>query len=156
VLGEADLEYTERALKDVRDVRDRARYLQSIRQDGTLERIYETVNRASRLAAQGRLTTQQLDAAAVVQPAKFQKASEQTFYDALLKLHEQMQGERSYSKLVAALEDIAPTVSNFFDGADSVLVMDPDPEIKQNRLNTLGILRNYTRLLADFSLVVKA
>jgi glycyl-tRNA synthetase beta chain len=46
-------------------------------------------------------------------------------------------------------------VSKFFDGEDSVLVMDPDVNIKRNRLNLLGLLRNHSRVLADFGAIVK-
>lgn len=156
VLGENDPEYTQRALVDLLDVRDRALFLQSIRANGTLATIYETVNRASRLAAQGTLSTDTLNPKEVVQPKLFQKSSEQAFFDALVKLHTQMQGQRDYQKLVDSLAEIAPTVANFFDGEDSVLVMDPDPDIKQNRLNLLGVLRNYARMLADFGAIVKS
>ncbi len=155
VLGENDLEYAERALQDLLDVRDRAVYLQSLRNNGTLADIYETVNRASRLATQGSLATGQLDPSAVVQPTLFQKPSEPPLFEALKQLHHQMQGEQDYQKLITALSQIAPTVSRFFDGADSVLVMDPDPAIKQNRLNLLGVLRNQARRLADFGAIVK-
>jgi len=155
VLGEDDPEYTQRALVNLLDVRDRAQYLQAIRTDGTLATVYETVNRASRLAAQGALATSSLDPAKVVQPNLFQKNSEQAFFDGLVQLHQQMQGEQNYQKLIVALAKIAPTVSTFFDGEDSVLVMDPDPKIKENRLNLLGILRNHARLLADFGAIVK-
>jgi glycyl-tRNA synthetase beta chain len=161
ILGENDPDYTQRALADLLDVRDRALFLQSIRTNGTLDTIYETVNRASRLAAQGSLDTRQLDPAAVVQPALFQKKSEQAFFDGLGQLHQQLQGaqtqhKQDYQKLVTALAQIAPTVANFFDGADSVMVMDSDPAIKQNRLNLLGVLRNHARLLADFGAIVKS
>ncbi|NJP09070.1 MAG: glycine--tRNA ligase subunit beta [Leptolyngbyaceae cyanobacterium RU_5_1] len=156
VLGENDPEYTQRALVDLLDVRDRALFLQSIRDSGTLATIYATVNRASRLAAQGPLDTVQLNPAKVIQPKLFQKSSEQAFFDALKQLHNQMQGQQEYQKLVDALSQIAPTVANFFDGADSVLVMDPDPDIKQNRLNLLGVLRNHARVLADFGAIVKS
>jgi glycyl-tRNA synthetase beta chain len=156
VLGENDAEYTERALSNLLDVRDRALFLQTIRNDGRLSAIYETVNRASRLAAQGTLDTQQLDPTAVIQPKLFQKNSEKAFYQALQQLNQTMQGQANYSKLVEALSQIAPTVSNFFDGEDSVLVMDPDAKIKQNRLNLLGILRNHARVLADFGAIVKS
>jgi glycyl-tRNA synthetase beta chain len=57
--------------------------------------------------------------------------------------------------LVDALAKVAPTVSNFFDGSDSVLVMAENPEIRQNRLNLLGLLRNHARALADFGRIVK-
>jgi glycyl-tRNA synthetase beta chain len=159
VLGENDPEYTERALKDLLDVRDRALFLQSIRNDGTLETIYETVNRSSRLAAQGDLNTTALDPKEHVNPKLFKQPSEQAFYDALVKLVPQTQSaraERNYRKLVSALAEIAPTVSSFFDGPQSVLVMDSDPDIRRNRLNLLGLLRNHARVLADFGAIVKS
>ncbi|MBD2385498.1 glycine--tRNA ligase subunit beta [Cylindrospermum sp. FACHB-282] len=158
VLGENDPEYTKRALKDLLDVRDRALYLQQIRKDGTLDKIYETVNRSTRLAAQGDLDTKQLEPTAVVNPELFQKSSESAFYNALVELVPQTQAaqeSRNYQLLVAALEKIAPTVSSFFDGADSVLIMDSNPDIKRNRLNLLGLLRNHGRVLADFGAIVK-
>ncbi|MEY3222201.1 MAG: glycyl-tRNA synthetase subunit beta, partial [Cyanobacteriota bacterium] len=158
VLGENDPEYTERALTDLLDVRDRALYLQQIRQDGTLDKIYETVNRSTRLAAQGNLDLQALEPQSLINPELFQKKSESAFYNALVELVPQTQAaqkNRDYQLLVTALAKITPTVSTFFDGEDSVLVMDPNPDIKQNRLNLLGLLRNHARVLADFGAIVK-
>jgi glycyl-tRNA synthetase beta chain len=66
------------------------------------------------------------------------------------------QEQRNYQQLVDALSKIAPTVSAFFDGAESVLVMDSDLEIRKNRLNLLGLLRNHARVLADFGAIVKS
>ena len=158
VLGENDPEYTERALTDLLDVRDRSLYLQKIRQDGTLDKIYETVNRSTRLAAQGNLDLQTLEPQTLINPELFQKKSESAFYNALVELVPQTQAaqqNRDYQLLVTALTKIAPTVGTFFDGEDSVLVMDPNPDIKQNRLNLLGLLRNHGRVLADFGAIVK-
>ncbi|MDB9460029.1 glycine--tRNA ligase subunit beta, partial [Dolichospermum circinale CS-545/17] len=158
VLGENDPEYTERALVDLLDVRDRAIYLQKIRQDGTLDKIYETVNRSTRLAAQGNLDLETLAPQTLINPELFQKKSESAFYNALVELVPQTQAaqqNRDYQLLVSALTKIAPTVSTFFDGEDSVLVMDANPDIKQNRLNLLGLLRNHGRVLADFGAIVK-
>ncbi|NET86296.1 MAG: glycine--tRNA ligase subunit beta, partial [Moorea sp. SIO1F2] len=159
VLGEDDPEYQNRALIDVLDVRDRALFLQSIRDNGTLDKIYETVNRSARLAKQGDLDTKELQPTTVVNPEHFQKSCEQAFYDALVELVPKIkasQEERDYQKLVEALEQITPTVSTFFDGDQSVLVMDPDPNIRSNRLNLLGLLRNHARVLADFGAIVKS
>ncbi|AVH71321.1 glycine--tRNA ligase subunit beta [Nostoc sp. 'Lobaria pulmonaria (5183) cyanobiont'] len=158
VLGENDPEYTERTLKDLLDVRDRALYLQKIRNDSTLDNIYETVNRSTRLAAQGDLDTKQLEPTTVVRQELFQKPSEIALYNALIESVPQTQAAqqtRNYQLLVAALAKIAPTVSNFFDGPDSVLVMDSDPEVKRNRLHLLGLVRNHARVLADFGAIVK-
>jgi len=158
VLGEEDFEYTKRALEDLLNVRDRACFLQEIRNNQTLNAIYETVNRSTRLAAKGDLDTQQLDPKTVVRSELFEKKSEQTFYDALVQLLPQTQAareQRNYQLLVDSLTRIAPTVSTFFDGEDSVLVMAEDPEVRQNRLNLLGLLRNHARVLADFGPIVK-
>lgn len=158
VLGENDPEYTERALQDLLDVRDRALFLQKIRDNGQLGIIYETVNRSTRLAAQGNLDTIQLDPTTAVDPQRFEKSSEQAFYDALIGLvptTQEAQATRNYQQLVDSLAKIAPTVSRFFDGEDSVLVMDKNPEIQRNRLNILGLLRNHARTLADFGAIVK-
>jgi len=157
VLG-SDPEYADRALQNPLDVRDRAQFLQSIRQNQTLDAIYETVNRASRLAAQGDLDTLQLEPGTIVRPSLFQQPSEQAFYDAIVKLVPQTraaQAERNYQKLLEALIEVVPVIQNFFDGAQSVMVMDADLEIRRNRLNLLGLLRNHARVLADFGAIVK-
>ncbi|MBD2042449.1 glycine--tRNA ligase subunit beta [Microcoleus sp. FACHB-672] len=158
VLGENDPEYTERALTDLLDVRDRALFLQEIRNNGKLDEIYETVNRSARLAKQGILDTAQLEPAPVVRPELFQKPSEQTFYDAITQLVPETkasQETRNYQQLVNAIAAITPTVSTFFDGPESVLVMDENLDIRGNRLNLLGLLRNHARVLADFGAIVK-
>ena len=158
VLGENDPEYTQRALTDLLDTRDRAVFLQQIRDNGTLAQIYPTVNRSSKLAAQGNLDTQQLVPTQVVQTSLFQKSSEQAVYDGLIALEPQTkaaQASRNYQQLIDALAQLTPAISSFFDGEDSVLVMDSNPEIKTNRLNLLGLVRNHARVLADFGSIVK-
>ena len=158
VLGENDPEYQERALEDLLDVRDRAQFLQEIRNNEQLALIYETVNRSTRLASQGDLEYQELDPKQTVNPQLFQQVSENTLYQELLILLPETlaaKSDRNYQLLVNGLIAIAPTVSKFFDGEDSVLVMDEDPNIRQNRLNLLGILRNHSRTLADFGAIVK-
>ncbi len=158
VLGENDREYTQRALTDLLDTRERAVFLQQIRDNGTLENIYATVNRSSKLAAQGNLDTQQLAPTQVVQISLFQKSSEQAVYDGLIALEPQTkaaQASRNYQQLIDALALLTPAIGNLFDGENSVMVMDDNPAIKTNRLNLLGLVRNHARVLADFGSIVK-
>ncbi|NJM65744.1 MAG: glycine--tRNA ligase subunit beta [Acaryochloris sp. RU_4_1] len=158
VLGEAQ-EYQQRALTDVLDGRDRAQFLQHIRTDGTLDTIYETVNRATRLAKQGDLPLDVLNPDDFVKPQLFEQSCEQLFYDGLLKLLPQTQAAqvtRDYQKLVQGLQAIAPAVSQFFDGDDSVLVMAEATDLRRNRLNLLGLLRNHALVLGDFGAIVKS
>ena len=158
VLGEGDTEYTARALSDLLDVRDRALFLQSTRDSGKLTAIYETINRSARLAVKGDLDTQALDPQALVNPDLFESPSEQKFYAALVELLPQTaasQAQGNYQLLIDGLTKIAPVVSGFFDGDNSVLVMAENPDVKRNRLNLLGLLRNHARVLADFGAIVK-
>ena len=148
----------DRALSDPLDVKDRALFLQTMRRSGRIDKVYETVNRATRLAAQGTLDTQVLDPAGVIDPAALEAKSEQAFLAALTTLVPQTQAaqaSRNYDQLVAGLEQVAPVVSGFFDGPDSVLVMAEDPAVRQNRLNLLGLLRNHALVLGDFGAIVK-
>jgi glycyl-tRNA synthetase beta chain len=159
VVGENDLEYSDRVLQNLLDTRDRALFLQDIRNNGSLEKIYSTVNRSTRLAAQGDLDKQQLEPEKLVKTELFEKDSEHNFYESLIRIVPQTklaQKQRNYQLLVDSLSAIAPVVSNFFDGDDSVLVMDSNPDIKRNRLNLLGLLRNHARILADFGAIVKS
>ncbi len=158
VVGDGDLDYRQRMLSSLLDARDRARFLQEIRTNGTLATVYETVNRASKLATKGKLDTSTLDPAGVVDPNLFQSPAETAFYDTLQQLvpHTQAaQADRNYQKLIDDLKQAAPVVAEFFDGPNSVLVMDDDADIRQNRLNLLGLLRNHARVLADFGAIVK-
>ena len=158
VVGDGDLDYRQRMLSGLLDARDRARFLQGIRTDGTLASVYETVNRASKLATKGDLETNTLDPAGVVAPNLFQSPAETAFYESLQQLvpqTEAAQAERDYQKLIAGLKQAAPVVAEFFDGPNSVLVMDDDAAIRQNRLTLLGLLRNHARVLADFGAIVK-
>ncbi|WP_040897603.1 glycine--tRNA ligase subunit beta [Xenococcus sp. PCC 7305] len=159
ILGEADAEYTNRALTNLLDVRDRALFLQAIRLNSQLDNIYETVNRSTRLASKGDLDTQQLDPQAVINCDLFESPAEESFYNALVKLLPQTEfalATRNYQILVDGLSDLAPKVGQFFDGENSVLVMAEDENIKNNRLNLLGLLRNHARVLADFGAIVKS
>ncbi len=158
VLGENDPEYHSLALQDLLDLRDRAQFIQHLRNSNNLDLLYETVNRSTRLAAKGTLPTDTLDPQVVIQPDLFEQESEQALYTALCALvpqTEQAQADRDYQRLVDGLAAISPAVTRFFDGEDSVLVMADDPAIQANRLNLLGLIRNHARILGDFGAIVK-
>lgn len=158
LLGEDDPTYAQRGLSDLLDLLKRALFLQEIRNNTQLDRIYETVNRSTRLAVKGTLDQFQLNPVGIIRPELFEQPSEQAFYDAMVALVPQTQHcqqTRNYQQLVNALEEITPTVSRFFDGEDSVLVMADNPAVQTNRLNLLGILRNHSRVLADFGAIIK-
>ncbi len=148
-----------RVFADPLDGRDRACYLQTLRRDGTLSAIYGVVNRASRLASKGDLPREVLDPAGVVEASLCQQESERALLGAIAALLPQTEAalaQRDYGQLVTGLTALAPVVAQFFDGPDSVLVMDENPAIQRNRLNLLGLVRNHGLVLGDFGAIVKA
>lgn len=159
VLGDMDSEYIERAFQDVTDLKRRAQFLQNIRDNGTLKKVYQTINRSTRLAKQGSLEYTELSPYTIINNDLFKKSSEQELYDGLVDLVSTVntiKAKKDYELLIEGLINITPIVNEFFDGENSVLVMDENQKIKQNRLNLLGILRNYGRILADFGAIVKS
>ncbi|MFS8885988.1 glycine--tRNA ligase subunit beta [Synechococcus sp. H70.2] len=149
-------ELTLRALSNLPLTLLRAEYLQHLRATEELVDLYPTLNRCARLAAQGDLDYAVLDPAAAVDPSLFQEAAERELYEACQRVYRlgvepALQGD--FTPLVEGLQAAAPAVDRFFE---AVLVMDPDPSLRTNRLNLLGILRNQSRLLGDMGAVVMA
>ena len=140
------------------DLFHRADLLQTLRANGVLQAIYATVNRATRLANQGTLPPDVLTPEGVIDPQHFQQPIEQELYQAVTQLLNQAtatQRTGNYDGLIQGLQAINPVLARFFDGPESVLVMDANPDIQRNRLNLLGLIRNSALVLADFAQIVK-
>ncbi len=146
VSGSEDLAYTLQGLSNLTRIKARAHFLQKARESATLESIYEPIVRASRLAVQGDLDVMALDVKAIINPTLLVEPAEQELYQAIAALPSQPSDEQ----LMEGIKAIAPVLAKFFD---DVLVMAEDPQVRQNRLNLLGIIRNYSRQLADFSFI---
>ncbi|NQV11568.1 MAG: glycine--tRNA ligase subunit beta [Cyanobacteria bacterium] len=149
----------ERLLADPADARQRVELLADLRASGSLAPVQAVVQRATRLAEQGRLAADVLSPTGVVDPALFTAASEQGMLAVLQTLEPlarqpelgSQASSARYQALAAALAAGAGALAAFFDGESSVMVMADDPAIRANRLNLLGVLRNQALVLADFS-----
>ncbi len=146
VSGSEDLAYTLQGLSNLTRIKERAHFLQKSREDATLSAIYEPIVRASRLAVQGELDSTTVDVTAIINPETLTEPAERDLYQAIAVLPSQPSDEQLMEEIMA----IAPVLAKFFD---DVLVMAEDPLVRQNRLNLLGIIRNYSRKLADFSAI---
>ncbi len=156
VVGEPGSDLALRSLKDLNGALKRATYLQQLRDTGVLAELYPTLNRTARLAQQGDLGLEVIDPEQVIDPNLFQDPSEAALYQVCRSVYErgqQAEAKQEFQPLIEAFQAGATTVTTFFE---AVLVMDKDPQIKANRLNLLGVLRNNARILADFGAVVMA
>ncbi|MEB3301552.1 MAG: glycine--tRNA ligase subunit beta [Cyanobacteriota bacterium] len=140
----------QRVLANVCEAKSRVVLLQSLRKEGQLSAIQTVVQRASRLAEKGELATGVLRVDQVVKPALFERASEAAMLEVLQRLAPIAESAERYEELASGLKESAAVLAAFFDGPDSVLVMCDDQNLRQNRLNLLGVLRNQAQILADF------
>jgi glycyl-tRNA synthetase beta chain len=146
VFGMEDPEYSLVALQNLTHTRDRALFLQSCRNGNNLNAVLEVVNRATRLASQGDLGYLTTDLAKVVNLESLTLPAEQNLYHAIKAIPDRA----SFGLLWTHLTAIAPVLAEFFE---QVMVMDEDLKVRETRLNLLGILRNHSRRLADFSAI---
>ena len=76
---------------------------------------------------------------------------EQELYQAFLRVREATQTNSTYREKLASIASLRPQVDLFFD---KILVNDPNPEIRQNRLALLCSLLTEFSTIADFSEIV--
>lgn len=142
----------QRLLSDPIDVLDRIRLLTQLREQNRLSAVQAVVQRAARLAEKGDLSMSVLGATDVVDPGRFESPSEEAMLDVVMRL-EPLARTRDYQALASALVQATPSLEAFFDGDQSVLVMAEDPNLRSNRLNLLGVLRNQASVLAHFEAI---
>ena len=63
------------------------------------------------------------------------------------------EGYCNYLELLNLFEIHIITIEDLFDNEKGVLIMTEDIEIRNNRLNLLSLIRNYSLKIADFTLL---
>ena len=58
-----------------------------------------------------------------------------------------------YSKLFDMFENNTSNLEELFDNEKGVLIMAEDIKLRENRLNLLSLIRNYSLMIADFTLL---
>ncbi len=133
---------------DVVDARARAAALARARQDGTLAPLAETFKRVGNI-----LKKAPRGADAVPEPDRFGADEERALWDAYQRVRAAMEAEAAagdYDAFLARAGDLKGAVDAFFDG---VLVMDPDPDVRANRLALLGAVAGLFGRIAEFTRV---
>jgi glycyl-tRNA synthetase beta chain len=141
-----------RLLSDPVDARERLALLHQLRRDERLQAVQAVVQRAAKLAEKGDLGRDQLTPSGVVRPDLFESASETSLLQSLENLSPLAQ-TGNYIQLAEGLQDAAKALEAFFDGPESVMVMADNLDVRRNRLNLLGVLKNQASVLAQFDCI---
>jgi glycyl-tRNA synthetase beta chain len=89
-----------------------------------------------------------------VNPALFGESAEEMLYQKALELEphvKSLQQTRQYRDVLATIATLRPAVDAFFD---KVMVMAPEPELRENRLALIGFVQTSFSSIADFSEMV--
>ncbi len=133
---------------DIPDTRDRVTALQHVRAESDFLSVASSFKRIANILGQAGELGETVD------PARLTEPEEIDLWHAYLELQPRIQQARSgrdYAAALRRLASIRQVVDNFFD---KVLVMAPDPQIRNNRLALLSSLSRLFFGVADISEIV--
>jgi glycyl-tRNA synthetase beta chain len=133
-------------LTTLADLADRADGIHFIRPTEDFEPLAASFKRIKNILKQA-----QVEEADQPDPALLKSGPEQDLHQAFLQVREMTKKNGSYRENLASIASLRPQVDLFFD---KILVNDPDPAIRQNRLALLYSLLTEFSTIADFSEIV--
>jgi glycyl-tRNA synthetase beta chain len=128
------------------DLADRAEAIHYIRPTEDFEPLAASFKRIKNILKQA-----QVEHAAAPDENLLVPGPERDLYDAFLRVRKVTATTGDYREKLAAIATLRPQVDTFFD---KILVNDPDPAIRQNRLALLSSLLTEFSTIADFSEIV--
>ncbi len=117
-------------------------------------KIQNVITRVSKLANRGNLDKDILLLKNYVTPDLFEKECESKVFKFIGELEKLFYSDNfDYMKLLTLFENNANNIKDLFDNENGILVMSDDLKIRNNRLNLLSLIRNYSLRIADFTLL---
>ena len=138
---------------NILDLKNRINTINQLRGKPNFSEIQKVISRVSKLAESGNLKTTIFSYKNYVNPDLFEKECENKVFEFIKELEEIIKFNNwDYFQLFKLFESNANNINELFDNEKGVLIMAENPEIRNNRLNLLGLVRNYSLKIADFTL----
>jgi len=116
--------------------------------------IQKVISRVSKLANNSDLSRDVLSTRDYVNTKLFEKDCELKVFEFIGELEKLFsEGCCNYLELLNLFEINVYTIEDLFDNEKGVLVMTENIKIRNNRLNLLSLIRNYSLKIADFTLL---
>lgn len=135
------------ALGTLPDLAERAEAVHHVRPTSDFEPLAASFKRIKNILKQAGVDS----AAAQLNPDLLSPGPEKQLYNELGRVRGEMEAKAAYSEKLIAIASLRPHVDLFFD---KILVNDPDPAIRRNRLALLHSLLTEFSTIADFSEIV--
>ena len=145
--------YKQRIINIV-DLKNRIKSIVLLKEKDEFDEIQNVITRVSKLANSGNLDKDILLSKNYINPDLFEKDCESRVFKFVRELENHFSsGNWDYFKLLTLFEINAKNIKDLFDNENGVLVMSEDLNIRNNRLNLLSLIRNYSLRIADFTLL---
>ena len=145
--------YKQRIINIV-DLKNRIKCIALLKEKDEFDKIQNVITRVSKLANRGNLDKDILLLKNYVTPDLFEKECESKVFKFVGELEKLFySGNFDYMKLLTLFENNANNIKDLFDNENGILVMSDDLKIRNNRLNLLSLIRNYSLRIADFTLL---
>ncbi len=144
---------SEKKIMNIFDLKNRINTINQLKGKPDFSKIQKVISRVSKLAESGDLKTTIFSCKNYVNSDLFEKECENKVFEFIKELEEIIKLPNwNYSQLFKLFEINSKNLDELFDNERGVLIMAENPEIRNNRLNLLGLVRNYSLKIADFTL----
>ncbi len=143
----------EKKIMNILDLKNRINTINKLKGKTNFSEIQKVISRVCKLAESGNLKTTIFSYKYYVNPDLFEKQCENKVFEFIKELEEITKLTNcDYFQIFKLFEDNSNNLNELFDNEKGVLIMARNPEIRNNRLNLLGLVRNYSLKIADFTL----
>ena len=136
------------------DLKNRIQSIVDFKEKETFVEIQKIITRVSKLANSSNLSIEVLSTGDYIITKLFEKDCEFKVFEFIKELEKLFsKGYCNYLELLNLFEIHINTIEDLFDNEKGVLIMTEDIKIRNNRLNLLSLIRNYSLKIADFTLL---
>ena len=136
------------------DLKNRIKSIVNFNEKGNFVEIQKVITRVSKLANNSDLSRDVLSTRDYVNTNLFEKDCELKVFKFIGELEKLFsEGYCNYFELLNLFEINVNIIEDLFDNEKGVLIMSEDLKIRNNRLNLLSLIRNYSLKIADFTLL---
>ncbi len=140
---------------DIQDLKKRIRVLNEIKSSDYSAEFINIISRFSKLAKNGNLNIETLSSLSQIKTSLFEKESESKVFEFIEQVELLLTSKSwEYDELVTLFKRNLKILEDLFDNDKGVLIMSEDTQVRKNRLNLIGLIRNYSLLIADFTLLI--
>ncbi len=147
-------ELSQKRILNIIDLKNRIKSIVDFKENKNFVAIQKVIIRVSKLANNSDLSTDVLSTRDYLNTKLFEKECEFKVFEFIRELEKLFSlGYCNYLEVLNLFEINLSIIEDLFDNEKGVLIMSDDLRIRNNRLNLLSLIRNYSLKIADFTLL---